>query len=55
LVEHVLSLIFEVSDQVTVLDNGKLISEGRPAEVADDPCVKAAYLGEDADAVAAKH
>jgi branched-chain amino acid transport system ATP-binding protein len=46
LVEHVLSLVLDVSDVVTVLDNGKVISEGSPAEVAEDPRVKAAYLGE---------
>lgn len=52
LVEHVLGLIFDVSDAVTVLDNGRLICEGAPATVARDARVKAAYLGEQADAVA---
>jgi branched-chain amino acid transport system ATP-binding protein len=51
LVEHVLSLIMDVSDRVTVLDNGRLIAEGPPMEVASDPKVKAAYLGQDVDAV----
>jgi branched-chain amino acid transport system ATP-binding protein len=51
LVEHVLSLIMGVSDRVTVLDNGRLIAEGAPMQVAGDPKVKAAYLGQDADAV----
>ncbi len=50
LVEHVLSLVFEVSDTVTVLDNGRFVTEGPPLEVASDPRVKAAYLGEDARA-----
>src|ERR1700676_1511588 len=47
LVEHVLSLIMGVSDRVTVLDNGRLIAEGAPMQVAGDPKVKAAYLGQD--------
>jgi branched-chain amino acid transport system ATP-binding protein len=51
LVEHVLSLIMGVSDRVTVLDNGRLIAEGEPLQVSGDPKVKAAYLGQDADAV----
>lgn len=51
LVEHVLSLIMDLSDHVTVLDNGRIIAEGAPAEIADHPKVKAAYLGEDADVV----
>ncbi len=52
LVEHVLSLVFEVSDTVSVLDNGRLIAEGTPKQVASDPRVRTAYLGEDADALA---
>jgi branched-chain amino acid transport system ATP-binding protein len=51
LVEHVLSLVLEVSDRVTVLDNGRLIAEGTPREVADDARVKAAYLGASEHAV----
>jgi branched-chain amino acid transport system ATP-binding protein len=46
LVEHVLSLVFEVSDMVTVLDNGRFVTEGPPLAVASDPRVKAVYLGE---------
>jgi branched-chain amino acid transport system ATP-binding protein len=45
LVEHVLSLVLDVSDRVTVLDNGRVISEGGPREVESDPRVKAVYLG----------
>lgn len=46
LVEHVLSLVLDVSDRVTVLDNGRVIAEGAPREVEVDPRVKAVYLGE---------
>jgi branched-chain amino acid transport system ATP-binding protein len=45
LVEHVLSLVLNRSDRITVLENGRLIAEGRPDEVANDPLVQAAYLG----------
>jgi branched-chain amino acid transport system ATP-binding protein len=47
LVEHVLSLVLDVSDRITVLDGGAVISRGTSAEVAADPRVKAAYLGEE--------
>jgi len=50
LVEHVLSLVLEVSDAVTALDNGRLIAEGSPRQIANDTRVKAAYLGEEAHA-----
>ena len=45
LVEHVLSLVLDRSDQVTVLENGRLIADGPPAAVASDPAVRRAYLG----------
>jgi branched-chain amino acid transport system ATP-binding protein len=51
LVEHVLSLVLEISDEITVLDNGRLIASGTPSRIASDPRVKAAYLGQDAHAV----
>jgi branched-chain amino acid transport system ATP-binding protein len=45
LVEHVLSLVLNRSDRITVLENGRLIAEGCPDEVANDPVVQTAYLG----------
>lgn len=47
LVEHVMALVMNVCDKVTVLDNGAVISGGTPETVANDPKVKVAYLGED--------
>jgi ABC-type branched-subunit amino acid transport system ATPase component len=48
LVEHNVPLVMSVSDRVTVVSFGKVIARGRPAEVARDPAVIAAYLGNDA-------
>ena len=48
LVDHDMSLVLPVSDYVYVLDFGKLLSRGRPAEIRNDKKVIAAYLGEPA-------
>ncbi len=46
-VEHDLDVVFEVSDRVMVMHEGRLLAEGPPEEVRRDPRVKEAYLGEE--------
>lgn len=45
LVDHDMGLVLDVCDRIVVLDLGKVIAQGTPAEIKADPRVAAAYLG----------
>ncbi len=51
-IEHDLPLLSSVSDRMIAMDLGRVIAEGTPQEVVNDPQVVASYLGDDQAAIA---
>jgi len=47
LTEHDMEVIFGISDRIVVLDHGKLIADGTPDQIKENPAVKEAYLGKE--------
>jgi len=45
IIEHILSLIFDVSDRILVLNFGQRVAEGPPEAISNDPKVQRVYLG----------
>lgn len=45
IIEHDMDVALRVSDMVTMMHNGRIFKEGKPAEIEDDPEVQALYLG----------
>ena len=51
LVEHDMNVVMDLADQVVVLDFGRVIAAGTPAQVRENPAVVAAYLGAEAQPI----
>jgi branched-chain amino acid transport system ATP-binding protein len=47
-IEHDMSIVFGLSQHITVLDQGRVLAEGTPADISANERVRAAYLGEEA-------
>ena len=49
LIEHDMDLVFRFADQISVLVSGAVLTQGTPEAIANDPQVKAVYLGDSID------
>jgi branched-chain amino acid transport system ATP-binding protein len=49
ILEHDMDVALRVSDMVTMMHNGRIFKEGKPAEIEEDPEVQALYLGGSSD------
>ncbi|MBW3098348.1 ABC transporter ATP-binding protein [Pseudohoeflea coraliihabitans] len=47
IIEHDMHVVFSLADRITVLAGGRIIAQGRPEEIKNNPKVKEAYLGEE--------
>ena len=45
LIEHNMDVVMQAADRITVLDAGRILAEGSPAEIRTDKAVQSAYLG----------
>lgn len=54
LIEHDMDLVFSFANRMTVLVNGTVLTEGDPEQIANDPQVKAVYLGHGEEAASAE-
>lgn len=44
-IEHVMQALMRLSDRIVVLHHGQVIAQGAPQQIAEEPAVRAAYLG----------
>jgi ABC-type branched-subunit amino acid transport system ATPase component len=49
-IEHNMRVMMRLAERITVMHRGRIIGAGSPAEIASDPAVIDAYLGEAVDA-----
>ncbi len=47
LIEHDMRVVFNLADRISVLDQGRLLAEGTPSEIAANDAVQTAYLGDE--------